>query len=214
MEKLKACIWDLDGTLFDSYQSIVSSLVDVAEACGVPDTAEKIMKTVKQEAVSAYLRDLSAACGKSTDELMQMYRTVSHAKMDGITLIPGAAETLAALRKQGVQHFVYTHRGSSTMHLLDRLGLTGYFTEIVTHEHGFPPKPSGEGVNYLTGKYALDKTATAYIGDRTLDVLCAKDAGVQAVLYLPEDSCVEPTGQEDRIIRELGELVRMTEFPE
>ena len=36
MEKLKACIWDLDGTLFDSYQSIVSSLVDVAAACGVP----------------------------------------------------------------------------------------------------------------------------------------------------------------------------------
>ena len=206
MEKLKACIWDLDGTLFDSYQSIVSSLVDVAAACGVPDTAEKIMKTVKQGAVSAYLRDLSAACGKGTAELMQMYRTVSHAKMDEITL--------AALQAQGVRHFVYTHRGSSTTHLLDRLGLTGYFTEIVTHEHGFTPKPSGEGVTYLTEKYALDKAATAYIGDRTLDVLCAKDAGVQAILYLPEDSCVEPTGKEDRIIRELRELTRMTELPE
>ena len=214
MEKLKACIWDLDGTLFDSYQSIVSSLVDVATACGVPDTAEKIMKTVKQGAVSAYLRDLSAACGKGTAELMQMYRTVSHAKMDEITLIPGAAETLAALQAQGVRHFVYTHRGSSTTHLLDRLGLTAYFTETVTHEHGFAPKPSGEGVTYLTEKYALDKAATAYIGDRTLDVLCAKDAGVQAILYLPEDSCVEPTGKEDRIIRELRELTRMTELPE
>ena len=214
MEKLKACIWDLDGTLFDSYQSIVSSLVDVAEACGVPDTAEKIMKAVKQGAVSVYLRDLSVTCGKGTDELMQMYRTVSHAKMDEITLIPGAAETLAALREQGVWHFVYTHRGSSTMHLLDRLRLTGYFTEIVTHEHGFAPKPSGEGVNYLTEKYRLDKNATAYLGGRTLDVLCAKDAGVQAILYLPEDSCVEPTGEEDRIIRELAELTRMTELPE
>ena len=145
---------------------------------------------------------------------MQMYRTVSHAKMDEITLIPGAAETLAALQAQGVRHFVYTHRGSSTTHLLDRLGLTAYFTETVTHEHGFAPKPSGEGVTYLTEKYALDKAATAYIGDRTLDVLCAKDAGVQAILYLPEDSCVEPTGEEDRIIRELRELTRMTELPE
>lgn len=214
MEKLKACIWDLDGTLFDSYQSIVSSLVDVAAACGVPDTAEEIMKTVKQDSVSAYMRELSAACGRSTDELMQMYRTVSHSKMDEITLVPGAAETLASLRKQGVRHFVHTHRGSSTTHLLDRLGMTGYFTEIVTHEHGFAPKPSGEGVTYLTEKYGLDKAATAYIGDRTLDVLCAKDAGVQAILYLPVDACVEPTGQEDRIIRELGELTRMPECPE
>jgi phosphoglycolate phosphatase-like HAD superfamily hydrolase len=181
--------------------------MDVAVACGVPDTAEKIMKTVKQEAVSAYLRDLSAACGKGTDELMQMYRTVSHAKMDGITLIPGAAETLAALQAQGVRHFVYTHRGSSTTHLLNRLGLTGYFTEIVTHEHGFTPKPSGEGVNYLTEKYALDKAATAYIGDRTLDVLCAKDAGARAVLFLPEGTPVAPTGKEDRIIGRLEELL-------
>ena len=214
MERLQAYIWDLDGTLFDSYGSIVSSLMEVSGACGAADSEEKILKAVKQGSVSGYLRDLSAACGKGTAELMQMYRTVSHAKMDGITLIPGAAETLAALQAQGVRHFVYTHRGSSTTHLLDRLGLTGYFTETVTHEHGFAPKPSGEGVTYLTEKYALDKAATAYIGDRTLDVLCAKDAGVQAILYLPEDSCVEPTGKEDRIIRELRELTRMTELPE
>ena len=85
---------------------------------------------------------------------------------------------------------------------------------VSLHKYTKAPKPSGEGVNYLAEKYALDKAATAYIGDRTLDVLCAKDAGVQAILYLPEDSCVEPTGKEDRIIRELRELTRMTELPE
>jgi phosphoglycolate phosphatase-like HAD superfamily hydrolase len=44
------------------------------------------------------------------------------------------------------------------------------------------------------------------VGDRTLDVLFAKDAGVQAVLYLPEGACVAPTGEEDRIIRNLSDL--------
>ena len=38
----------------------------------------------------------------------------------------------------------------------------------------------------------------AYIRDLdgTLDVLCAKDAGVQAVLYLPENACLpgKPAG--------------------
>jgi phosphoglycolate phosphatase-like HAD superfamily hydrolase len=76
----------------------------------------------------------------------------------------------------------------------------------VTSQNGFRPKPSGEGVTYLLEKHGLEKTETAYVGDRTLDVLCAKDAGVRAILYLPEDSCVEPTGKEDRIIRELAEL--------
>lgn len=207
MNRLNAYIWDLDGTLFDSYGSIVSSLACLAGECLVPDSSEEIMKSVKQGAVSAYLRDLSARSGADYDFLYRRYREISHCRMDEITLIPGAAETLEALRRGGARHFVYTHRGQSSGPLLDRLGLTPFFTKIVTFEHGFRPKPSGEGVEYLVGKYGLSKASAAYVGDRTIDVYCANDAGVKAILYLPEDSCVLPTGTEDRIIRRLEDLL-------
>lgn len=206
MGTLQAYIWDLDGTLFDSYSSIVSSLTEVAGACGTVDSFERILTAVKRGSVSKYLRDLSEICGKSTEDLYQMYRNTSHSKLDEITLIPDALKTLQTLQDQGAKHFVYTHRGASTLPLLDRLGISRFFTEVVTHEHGFKPKPSGEGVMYLLEKYSLNRAMTTYVGDRTLDVLCAKDAGVQAVLYLPENSCVLPSGEEDRIIRNLTEL--------
>ena len=206
MEKLKAYIWDLDGTLLDSYGPIVASLAEVAKECGAADSDEKILKAVKQGSVSGYLRELSAASGRNTETLYRLYRTISHARDHEITLVPGAAETLWALREQGAKHFVYTHRGSTSRPLLDRLGIADFFTEVVTSEQAFKPKPSGEGVTYLAEKFALDKMKTAYVGDRPLDVLCAKDAGVQAVLFLPADSCVIPTGKEDRIIRRLEEL--------
>ena len=206
MERLQAYIWDLDGTLLDSYGAIVSSLAEVAGICGIPDPGERILKAVKQGSVSGYLRELSAASGKDTDQLYRLYRQASHARTDEITLVPGAAETLQALQEQGAMHFVYTHRGASTGPLLERLGIAGFFTETVTSENGFRPKPSGEGAVYLADKYALNRMKTAYVGDRTLDVLCAKDAGMQAILYLPEESCVIPTGKEDRIIRKLEEL--------
>ena len=206
MEKLKAYIWDLDGTLLDSYGSIVSSLEEVVAEKGGTDSAETIMRAVKQGSVSGYLRGLSEKTGTDYEELYQLYRTVSHARKDEITLISGAVSTLEKLRSRGAEHFVYTHRGQSTGPLLERLGLTGYFTEVVTFEYGFQPKPSGEGVRYLVGKYHLEEQSTAYVGDRTLDVLCAKDAGVKAILYLPEGSCVIPVGTEDRLIRRLEEL--------
>ena len=194
-------IWDLDGTLLYSYCSIVSSLAEVSG-----EAFDDIMKAVKCGAVSSYLRGFSERSGEDYAALYQRYREISHRKIEEITLIPGTVETLLALQNRGARHFVYTHRGKTTAGILDRLGLTPFFTEIVTFENGFKPKPSGEGVTYLIKKYGLDPEKTAYVGDRTLDVLCAKDAGVQAILYLPADSCVEKTGLEDRIIRSLDEL--------
>ena len=210
---LKSYIWDLDGTLLDSYGSIVSSLSEVAGECGLEDSFGDIMKEVKLSAVSAYLRELAGRCGGDYAQLYGRYREISHERLGEITLIPGAFKTLESLRDAGARHFVYTHRGSSTGSLLERLGITDFFTEIVTFEHGFRPKPSGEGVTYLVEKYGLEKDRTAYVGDRPLDILCAKDAGVKAVLYRPEDSCVPPSGKEDLVISRLEDLLRdgMTE---
>lgn len=205
---LSAFIWDLDGTLIDSYASIVSSLEDMARENRIQDSGEEILRAVKQGTVSGYLRGLAERSGLDYGALYRRYRELTHERLDQITLIPGAADTLAKLRAAGAEHFLYTHRGKSTETLLDRLELKPFFSEIVTFENGFQPKPSGEGVAYLAGKYGLDPETTAYVGDRTLDVLCAKDAGVKAVLYLPEDSCVIPTGQEDLVIGRLEELTK------
>ena len=207
MAGLKNYIWDLDGTLLDSYACIVSSIVKLAGECRVEDTYQEIMVSVKQGSVSTYLRELSGRCGAAYDDLYRRYREISHERMDEITLIPGAVETLTGLKEMGAEHFVYTHRGKSTGYLIDRLGLTGFFTEIVTFENGFRLKPSGDGARYLVEKYGLARSATGYVGDRQLDVYCAKDAGIAAILYLPADSCVTPTGHEDRIIRRLDELI-------
>lgn len=204
---LKAYIWDLDGTLLDSYGSIVSSLVTLARECGASDTREEIMKAIKLGAVSIYLKEMAARCGCEYPVLYQRYREISHGRLDEINLISEAKETLEGLRERGASHYVYTHRGKSTEPLLKRLGLLQYFVEVVTFEQGFSPKPSGEGVEYLVRKYGLDKTETAYVGDRNLDVGCARDAGVRAILYCPEDSCVTPTGEEDLVIRDLKELI-------
>lgn len=207
MNLFETYIWDLDGTLIDSYGSIVSSLLEISGRCGAPDSREDILKAVKRGSVSGYLRKLAEESGEDYQTLYARYREISHDRLEEITLIPGAKETLEALEKAGARHDLYTHRGASTRGLLDRLGLTSFFREIVTFERGFPPKPSGAGVRYLVDKYGLNRERTAYVGDRGIDVQCARDAGVQAVLYLPEDSCVTPTGLENHIIRRLEDLL-------
>ena len=210
---MTAYIWDLDGTLLDSYGVITEGAARTAEEAGVQVPRQEVLRAVKQDSVTGFLRDISARSGVPSDELMARYRHHSHALDDGITLTDGAKETLERLAAAGAEHFVYTHRGSSSRPILQRLEILDFFREIVTSEQHFAPKPSGEGVRYLTEKYALDPEETWYVGDRTLDVLCAKDAGVKALLYLEADSCVLPTGKEDRIVRDLREI-SLLPFPE
>lgn len=206
MKRMTAYIWDLDGTLLDSYEMIVAAARRTAADAGLNDGEEYVLKAVKQGSVSAYMRDVSLRSGKTAAELTAEYRWHAHEADDMIRLTGGAKEALERLRRAGAAHFVYTHRGASSEPILRRLGILDYFREVVTSAYGFSPKPSGDGVRYLTDRYALDPDRTWYVGDRTLDVYCAKDAGVKALLYLAPGTCVGATGQEDRIVRDLGEI--------
>ena len=203
---MKTFIWDLDGTLLDSYGTITEGAEKTAAEAGLRDPADFVLKAVKRGSVTEYLTNVSRRSGIPFERLMERYRFYSHALDDRITLIDGAEETLERLRREGAVHFVYTHRGSSSESILERLGILDSFREVVTSLYGFAAKPSGEGVRYLLDKYGLDPAETWYVGDRTLDVYCAKDAAVRALLFLAPDSCVSPTGQEDRIIRDLREI--------
>ena len=203
---MTAYIWDLDGTLLDSYAVIVKGAKAAAEDAGLADTEDDVLKGVKQVSVTSYLKGAAERSGIPFEEMKQRYRMHAHALDDEITLIDGAKETLERLRREGAEHFVYTHRGASSRPILTRLGILDCFRDIVTAEAKFAPKPSGEGVRYLLDKYGLEPADTWYVGDRAVDMYCAKDAGVNALLYLEPDPVVSPTGVEDRIVRDLREI--------
>ena len=203
---MAAYIWDLDGTLLDSYEVITEAAARAAADAGIHDPAADILKKVKRTSLTAYLKEVSERCGETTENLVSKYRLYTHSLDERIRLIAGSEEALERLRQAGAEHYVFTHRGGSSEPILRRLGILGFFREVVTAEYGFPAKPSGDGLRYLLDKYRLNPAETWYVGDRSMDVLCAKDAGVKAILLLPEDSYVTPTGKEDRIIRTLGEL--------
>ena len=203
---MTAYIWDLDGTLLDSYAVIVRGAKAAAEDAGLPDTEDDVLKGVKQVSVTSYLKSAAERSGIPFEEMKQRYRMHAHALDDEITLIDGAKETLERLRREGAEHFVYTHRGASSRPILTRLGILDCFRDIVTAEAKFAPKPSGEGVRYLLEKYGLDPADTWYVGDRAVDMYCAKDAGVNALLYLEPDPVVSPTGVEARIVRDLRDI--------
>ena len=179
-----AFIWDLDGTLLDSYEAILSGIEETYAQFSIPYNKEKVREFILKYSVQDLLVQVAEE-RKLDVEVLNQVRAQSLAEKNAqVVLMPGARDVLAWAEESGIQQFVYTHKGDNALTILRDLGLESYFTEILTSQSGFARKPSPEAANYLLGKYQLDPEKTYYIGDRTLDVEFAQNSGIQSLNFL------------------------------
>ena len=206
-----AFIWDMDGTLVDSYPAIVPSVLETLAAFGLHYERDTIYKEVIRTSVGNVLETISAEHGLDPLTLKADFNCRNDSHISSISAMPHAQETLLALQRAGHLNFVYTHRGASCKTILEQNGLIPFFTDIVTALNGFPRKPEPDGILYLIEKYRLDKLHCIYIGDRKLDVEAAINAGISSILYLDPVSPASSTGQETYLVHDLLEIPALAE---
>lgn len=179
-----AFIWDLDGTLLDSYEAILSGIEETFAQFSIPYDKEKVREFILKYSVQDLIVQVAEE-RKLDVEVLNQVRAQSLAEKNAqVVLMSGAREVLEWADQAGIQQFVYTHKGDNAFTILRDLGLESYFTEILTSQSGFARKPSSEAATYLIAKYQLDPDNTYYIGDRTLDVKFAQNSGIQSINFL------------------------------
>ncbi|MFS9116026.1 HAD family hydrolase [Streptococcus infantis] len=194
-----AFIWDLDGTLLDSYEAILSGIEETYHQFSIPFDKEKVRTFILKYSVQDLLVQVAEERGLDVDGLNQVRAQSLAEKNAQVILMPGALEVLSWANQQGIQQFVYTHKGDNALTILRELGLDVYFTEILTSQSGFARKPNPEATTYLINKYHLKPDRTYYIGDRTLDIEFAQNSGIQSINFLetPVDCNYQITSLED-----------------
>lgn len=205
MKKL-AFIWDLDGTLLDSYGIIVDSLHQIYKEKGADIDKQEILRDVINESVSSFIKKMEQRFGIPFDDLKDRYSIISGAEKLNIKAMKHTHEILSFIKDNKIPNFVFTHRGATTETVLKNIGIYSYFDEIVTSLNAFKRKPDPEGINYLVNKYNLDKENTYYVGDRPIDINCANNAHVKSIMFIPCESVAHPTGKETYIIKDLLEI--------
>ena len=179
-----AFIWDLDGTLLDSYEAILLGIEETFVQFSIPYDKEKVREFILRYSVQDLLEQVAEERNLDAEVLNQVRAQSLSEKNAQVVLMPGAREVLAWADQAGIKQFVYTHKGDNALTILRDLGLEFYFTEILTSQSGFERKPSPEAAIYLLDKYQLDPDNTYYIGDRTLDVEFAQNSGIQSINFL------------------------------
>ena len=180
--RYESIIWDFDGTLFDTYPGMCRNLRRAMNSIGIPVSEEELMPR--------FLISLRVAieyCGEQggtdPDIAFQTYRTwIKEHPLPDAEPFPNAGAILAAFQAAGGRNFIFTHRGESVHDYLAQQGWTSYFTEVVPFGPDFERKPSPSGNLYLMNGHGLAPEKTLAVGDRELDILAAKAAGIDACL--------------------------------
>ncbi|MFC7374454.1 HAD-IA family hydrolase [Brachybacterium sp. GCM10030267] len=196
---MRAVIWDLGGTLVDTYPDVDRALASAVHS-EVDDAALREVARLTRVSSSHAIATLAERHGVSERRLRVAYEaTKQHWLNHPPAVMEGAPEVIEAVRRAGGMNLVATHRErSSAQALLDALELR--IDDMVCAPDGFERKPDPAMIRELLSRHDLDPGECLAIGDRPADVEAAAAAGVRSVL-LETPGVPMPAGSAPRITR-------------
>ena len=183
----RAFIWDLDGTLLDSYDAILAGLEETYASYQLPFDRASIKDYILKHSVQDLLVVVAEEHQLDVTDLNHRRAESLAEKNAQVVLMEGARDVLSWAKDAGIQQFVYTHKGENALVILRDLGLESFFKEILTSQSGFARKPNPEAAIYLMKKYGLHPEKIYYIGDRSLDIDFARNSQIQSINFLTSD---------------------------
>jgi phosphoglycolate phosphatase-like HAD superfamily hydrolase len=177
-------IWDVDGTLFDTYPAIARAFQDASADLGAIVLLEEIMR-LALISVDHCVTTLSNTYALPVDQLeerfAQHYQTVTP---EDQLPFAGVEAVCEHIRSRGGLNLIVTHRGRAGLdRLLAAHRLTDYFTDITSNDDAYPRKPDPAAFIALIERHQLPREATLGVGDRDIDILAAQAAGLHTALF-------------------------------
>lgn len=173
-----ALLFDLDGTLVDSYRLYLESYRRAVEpVLGRSPTHEEIAA----RAPSAERRFLAEWVGEAHvdachDDLCRHYSELQGALGDGP--YEGVREMLAALSAAGYPLGIVTGKGRRIWRVAESAFASGIFDVVVTEDDVRHPKPDPEGLLLAAERLSVPAGRVAFVGDSVSDLAAGRAAGM------------------------------------
>jgi phosphoglycolate phosphatase len=183
----RAAVFDLDGTLLDSYAGIHDSLSDVLAHFERPPMTVSETRRLVGHGLEALIAKVlpEELCAEAVERFRLRYKV----RAPELTkLMPGAELVVAELRRRGVRLAIASNKPAVfSRQLLAGFGLEELFAFVGGPDLGFPPKPEPAMVLAAVEAMGVPAARTLYVGDMTVDVATARAAGL-SVAVVPEGS--------------------------
>ena len=178
--RIRALVFDLDGTLIDSKQDLVLSVNATLKAIGRAELPEDVVASYVGSGAPVLI---SRALGGSPDSehlqraLQYFLSHYEQHKLDHTRAYPGIREALQQL--VGTPMAVLTNKpANASVRILEGLGLASFFKVIYGGNSFATKKPDPQGAHAVLRDLHAAAGETAMVGDSEVDVQTARNAGM------------------------------------
>jgi phosphoglycolate phosphatase len=183
--KVRALIFDLDGTLIDSKLDLALSVNAMLDHMGSPQHVHETIFGFVGNGAEVLVRK-SLGEGASDGEVkrglayfLSYYRTHM---LDNTLLYPGVLEALQEFR--GLERYSMAVFTNKPVHfsraIIEGLGLTDYFVAVYGGNSFERKKPDPMGIEVLLRDMNVTCEEAMMVGDSQVDVLTARNSGIFA----------------------------------
>lgn len=207
--RLPVVLFDLDGTLIDSLELLVSAMQHAFDSWNGPrPTVEEWVATIGRPLLWQFGQYATSA--DEVEHLVGTYRAFQNEHHDRLTrAFDGIPLLVERLSTEGHLLGVVTSKGD---HLANRsiahVGLARYFRVVVGADRTTKHKPDPDPIWYALRELNVEPTQAVYVGDSPFDMMSANAAGVTSIGVTWGAAAPEPLrrGEPQHLVNTVGEL--------
>lgn len=184
---IKACIFDIDGTLLDTLENLCICMSDTMEHFGyqriTPEDTRYFVGDGYQKFVERALLHCGDANLSNFEEACKVYRGIFKEKcVNGIKPYEGIVEALDTLKENGIKVGVLSNKPQhGAVENMNQVFGEQYFSKVLGENEGVPKKPNPTMLLKMIEEFGLKKDEVMYFGDTNTDMKTGKSAGVITV---------------------------------
>ena len=213
---MKACIFDLDGTLTNTLESMTYSVNLTLKEMGLSQITKDQCRMFVGNGARVLIEESLKVSGdpkaSRIEEGMKIYGRIFDQNCTyHVTPYEGIPEMLKALKDRGIHLAVLSNKPyRQTVKVVKEIFGDNIFDYAQGQKDGIRRKPAPDGVWYLMEQMQVSKEECLYIGDSEVDAATGKNAGLKTigVLWGFRDRKTLETAGADHLIERPEELLQ------